>query len=393
MPPRSIDQQEFWSDSEPSNGILPSGFTPVPPKYFDVQRIFLSKGCLSTPERERFVRQICDVYPESDLIERLDTPHNKINLGEMDSLSKHRKGKKTLVFGEHKDAVRYSEESGNTCPNYWHFSTYGFCPYGCKYCYLAGSLGVWFSPTIKIFVNIEDLINAIDRVAFKQGRPTAFYAGKLQDGLALDPLTAFSTVLVPFFARHRFARQIILTKSANMERLLSLEHGGHTILSWSLNPPEIAARSEENVPSVDERIAAMRACAERGYPVRAVIMPIIPVEGWEDIYAGFLRRLLKEVKLQRLTIGGICSYRNALSLMNRKAGADNEVSHNIDNNGRGNDGRSRYGRQLRTAMYDHMVSQVRKISPNLELALCLEEDSVLQAVDLTESQGRCNCLL
>jgi len=60
-------------------------------------------------------------------------------------------GKKTLVFGVHKSALRFSGEDGNTCPNYWHFSPYGFCPYDCQYCYLAGTPGVRFSPTVKIF--------------------------------------------------------------------------------------------------------------------------------------------------------------------------------------------------------------------------------------------------
>ncbi len=91
------------------------------------------------------------VYPEAKVMECLDTPHNRIDLSENDNLALHRRGKQTLVFGELKNAVRFSEEEGNACPNYWHFSPYGFCPYGCKYCYLAGTQGVKFSPTVKIY--------------------------------------------------------------------------------------------------------------------------------------------------------------------------------------------------------------------------------------------------
>jgi len=48
-----------------------------------------------------------------------------------------------------------------------------------------------------------------------------------QDGLSLDLLTVFSSMLVPFFAGHPFARQVILTKSDSVEGLLSLVHNGH----------------------------------------------------------------------------------------------------------------------------------------------------------------------
>ncbi|MBI4595997.1 MAG: hypothetical protein HY730_06415 [Candidatus Tectomicrobia bacterium] len=162
-----------------------------------ISQIFLARGSMSTPERKRFVERICCLYPEARVKECLNIPHNRIQLNELDTLALHRTGKQTLVFGELKNAVRFSEEVGNTCPNYWHFSPYGFCPFGCKYCYLAGTQGVKFSPTVKIYVNLPEMLAEIDRVARRLGKPTAFYVGKLQDALALDSLTAYSTVIVP----------------------------------------------------------------------------------------------------------------------------------------------------------------------------------------------------
>ena len=276
------------------------------------------------------MERICHLYPEAEVKECLDIPHNRIELNETDTLALHRAGKRTLVFGELKTAVRFSEEEGNTCPNYWHFSPYGFCPYGCKYCYLAGTQGVKFSPTVKIYVNLPEILEEIDRIALRLREPTAFYLGKLQDALALDPLTAYSTVLVPFFAEHPYARLTLLTKSTNIDRLLELEHRGHTILSWSVNPPEVCNIFEENVPSVEERLEAMRRVVSSGYPVRAVMMPIIPIEGWQGIYTTFTERLVKTVPLQRLTLGGVCIYKGARNLMERKMGLDNAISTHIE---------------------------------------------------------------
>lgn len=373
---------------------LMTDYEPVRPDYMDVSQIYLAKGSISTKERQQFVERICHLYPEANVNECLDVPHNRIELNETDALALHQAGKKTLVFGELKSAVRFSQEEGNTCPNYWHFSPYGFCPYGCKYCYLAGTQGVKFSPTVKIYVNLPEMLDEIDRTAQRLGKPTSFYIGKLQDPLALDPLTAYSTLLVPFFAEHPYARLTILTKSTNIDRLLELEHRGHTILSWSVNPPEVCNVFEENVPSVEERLEAMHCVVSSGYPVRAVMMPIIPVEGWQGIYTKFAEHLVKTVPIQRLTLGGVCIYKGARKLMEQKLGSNNAISSNIESMARKiGDGRARYSRVLREEIYSTIIGAARRLRPELELALCLEEPELWQKTGLEERMGHCNCVL
>ncbi len=373
---------------------LPRDYGPVRPAYFEVARIYLARGSLATSERRRFVERICDLYAEARVEQRLDTPHNRLRLGGRDPLGLHQAGKHTLVFGELETAVRFAQESGNACPNYWHFSPYGFCPHDCKYCYLAGTPGVRFSPSVKIYVNLPEMLAEIDRIARRQETPTAFYLGKLQDSLALDPLTAYSTVLVPFFAEHPWARLTVLTKSANVDRVLDLQHRGHSILSWSVNPPEVSAMFEENVSSIDERLEAMHRVAERGYPVRAIMMPIIPIEGWQDVYTRFTDRLLRTTAIQRLTLGGICIYRSARDLMERKMGMRNVVSEHIDaTSPKAGDGRARYSRDLRHEVYSLIIESARRLRPDLEIALCLEEQALWESTGLMASIGRCNCRL
>ena len=301
---------------------------------------------------------------------------------------------RTLVFGEHASAVRFSSEEGNTCPNYWHFSPYGFCPYGCHYCYLAGTPGVWFSPTVKIFLNLDEILGEVDRTASQLGRPTAFYLGKLQDGLALEPLSGYARMMVPFFARHPYARMVVLTKGADVENLLDLDHSRGTILSWTVNAPEIVQRFERNTPDVMARLDAMRRCTQAGYPVRAVLMPIIPVDDWRETYGQFMATLLESVPLSRLTLGSICSYPQAQRLMELKLGHENAISTLL---GRGpaksNDGRLRFSRATREEVYRHLIGCIRRQRPDLEISLCLEDEAMFAALGLTESMGRCNCVL
>jgi len=385
-------QQLLFPDGD-HQGALPLHYRPRRPAHFPVERIVLAKGSLCTQERREFVERVCAVYPEAAVSRQLGIAHSRIELSVRRPLDGHRLGKRTLVIGELRSAVRFSEEEGNTCPNYWHFSPYGYCPYGCNYCYLAGTPVVWHSPTVKVFVNVPAMVGEMGRIASRLQRPVAFYLGKLQDGLALDGLTGYSTVLVPFFARHPFARQIVLTKCADVANLLDPAHGGHTILSWSLNPPEVARLFEQNAPDVDERLEAMRRCAASGYPVRAVLMPIIPIPNWQGTYAGFIRRLLTTVPIARLTLGGICSYKNSRYLMECRLGPGNVISRNMQRTGRARDGRTRYAQHLRIRLYDHIIRAAREVQPDIPLALCLEELAVWKALGLEERIGKCNCVL
>jgi len=340
------------------------------------------------------VSAICRLYPDAEVIETLDRAHNRIDLGVAQPLDRHYAGKQTLVFGEHRSAVRLSEEKHNACPNYWHVSPYGFCPYGCTYCYLAATRGVWFSPTVRVFLNLDAMLARIDRIASDLRTPTAFYVGKLQDGLALDPLTGYSRIMIPFFAAHPHARLTLLTKATDVDNLLDIDHAGHTILSWSLNPPDVCDAFETNTPAPEARIEAMRKCVSVGYPVRAVIMPIIPVPDWQDVYATFLRRLMTQVELDRITFGGVCSYPGAVDLMASKLDTQNAISRALGRHAaRSADGRSRYSPTDRIEIYRHLIAVVRAQQPGLPIGLCLEERSVFQALDLAAAIGQCNCVL
>ena len=278
---------------------LPTRYEPRPVAHFNVARIILAKGSLDMPERQAFVRRICNVYPNVPVEELLDTPHSKVGFDEDDPLIRHRAGKRTLLLGELSNAVVHHKQRWDSDPpDYWCFSTYGHCPYGCRYCYLAGAKTVWYSPSVKIYVNLPEIIARIDAIANRAGAVTGFHMGRFQDGLSMDPLTSFSTVPVPFFAKHKYARQTLLTKSADVTRLLNLEHGGNTILAWSLNPPQIASAYEDNAPTVEERIRAMERCAQSEYPVRASVEPVIPHGDWESVYRDFVCALLQRVRFQ-----------------------------------------------------------------------------------------------
>jgi spore photoproduct lyase len=392
----SILQPELMRSRPLDQYLTPEmpAYHPRPADGFAPARIVLARGSNATAFGRKLAEGIGVAYPDAEVIEALDTPHNRISLGPSDALELHYEGKRTLVLAEHRSAVRQSTEEGNCCPNYWHFSPYGFCPYGCAYCYLAGTQGVRFSPTVKIFLNLPQILDEVDRTARRLGKPTAFYLGKLQDGLALDPVTGYSRQIIPFFADHPLARLTLLTKSADITNLLDLDHRGRSILSWTLTPQAVVEAFEPNTPPLEERIRAMEACAKVGYPVRAVMMPIIPLPDWETVYAEFLSSLLGRVRLARLTLGSICSYPQAMCLTEQKLGRNNPISTHLDRRRHDkSDGRTRFPRELRERVYRHLLNHIQRLSPDLEVGLCLEEECVFDALAMRASVGRCNCVL
>ena len=367
-------------------------YQPSPADHFLPKRIILTKGWNDTDIQIQRAKAICQAYPKAELVDMSNLPHNRVDLKQPNLVTTHYEGKQTLVLGIHKSALRFSEEENNTCPNYWHFSPYGFCPYDCKYCYLAGTPGVKYSPTVKIFLNLEQILDQIDKAATNLTEPTAFYLGKLQDALALDNLTGYSRIMVPFFAQQKYAKMTLLTKCGNIQNLLDLEHNGNTILSWSLNPPAVSKHFETNVPSISQRIEAIKMCADAGYPVRAVIMPIIPVDDWQQIYSDFIKSLLSKVKLERITLGQICSYSTAIQLTENKLGKQNEISNQLAKT-KSPDGRIRFPTKQRIDVYSYLINIIKQRHKNIQVGLCLEEKNIFNSLGMTASIGKCNCVL
>ena len=85
-------------------------------------------------------------------------------------------------------------------------------------------------------------------------------------------------------------------------------------------------------------------------------MPIIPVSGWQETYARFMATLLESVPLSRITLGSICSYPQALRLMELKLGKRNTISTLLDRGpAKSDDGRLRFGRSTREEVYRCLV--------------------------------------
>ena len=125
-----------------------------------------------------------------------------------------------------------------------------------------------------------------------------------------------------------------------------------------------------------------------------MLMPVIPIPDWQRHYDDLLEQLLSQVPLERITLGGVCSYGPAIRIMEAKLGKDNLISRSLKviDNGPG-DGRVRYPRNQRTPVYRHLLRTIRRHNPDQTCALCMEDVSLAEELGLYPNIGRCNCIL
>ncbi len=266
-----------------------------------------------------------------------------------------------------------------TCCEYQVLNIGMGCPMDCVYCILQAYLN---NPWISFFVNIEDLFAELNQAFIAD--PNTFFrigTGEFADSLALDTLTAFSPVLVDYMRDKQHAVLELKSKSVVIDNLMGLEHGGRTVVAWSLNSPPIMEHEEIRTASLEERLAAAARVAEWGYRLAFHFDPIIWHDGWQEGYRSTIRRLFEVVPADRIAWISLGALRYLPSLKtiagSRFPGSTFFYEEFID----GLDGKYRYFRSQRVEMYKLIVDELAKhAGPATCIYFCMESDNIWQEV-------------
>jgi spore photoproduct lyase len=283
------------------------------------------------------------------------------------------------------DFIRFFDKTppGIVCPHFHILAHANGCVYECAYCYLQ----LTFRGQVRqvVFNNRADLLREVRQFLLRK-EPAVLNAGELADALAVDLHTNLTRDLIPLFGAQDRHLLVLLTKSANVDQLAGLAHGGRTVVSFSVNAQEVAARYEVGSPSPYERIAAGARALAAGYRVRFRIDPIIPVDGWREKYAALVERILAVAPPERITIGSLRFFPNVRSYA-AKLGRDATVFAYATEMCR-EDGRRRVPFAERVEIYRHIAGL---LPPGLPVGLCKETETCTRAVGLPD--GVCNCTL
>jgi spore photoproduct lyase len=191
------------------------------------------------------------------------------------------------------------------CPHFLELKWATGCPYDCAWCYLKGTLRFLphtTRPRIKDYDKIRTHVTSF--LNFQNGVPEVLNAGELSDSLMWENNgQPFSLFIKSLFDVQQSHRVLFLTKTTNIQNLLSVEPSKQVICSFTLNADPVGRRWEKGAPSVADRIRAARKVNEHGYETRIRIDPIMPVLDWEKHYTKLVDQVFSNLRPERITLG------------------------------------------------------------------------------------------
>lgn len=194
------------------------------------------------------------------------------------------------------------------------------CSAMCLYCYLVCNYNK--CAYLRVFANREQMLHRLLETDAAADRPQTFEIGSNSDLVLENEITGNLPWTIETFARRGRGFLTFPTKFSHIEPLLGLNHRQKTIFRMSVNPPEIIRRMELGTSSLEDRIRALNAMAQDGYPVGLLLAPVILLPDWKTLYGDLIDRLAQELSPQVRSTGFIEVILMTYSYVQRAINAD-----------------------------------------------------------------------
>ena len=277
------------------------------------------------------------------------------------------------------------------CAKFYKLTAYNNCNFWCEYCYLY--LTFRTQPVSTHFINYEKMFDEI--IKFDRSKTPkslrVLNLGELGDPLAVDYITGFAKQIIPFMPEHApRTRLLFLTKSDCVDDILHLDHGGQSIISFSVNTDAVFQQLEHRTASPDSRLIAAAKAQKAGYEVRLRIDPVIFYSTWEEDYISLVDNIFEYVQPTRITIG---EYRPSNGLANHISSRFPDspllkINRSLVKEGK----KLRYPKNLRIKMFRTIIEEIKKHKSDIDISLCKEQPEIWKALGLDMKGLKCNCL-
>jgi len=288
-------------------------------------------------------------------------------------------GKRTLLLARFKGSfVKPCPGTAEMlCSHYAVLSPILNCPLECTYCMLQSYIN---RPAITVYTNVEDCLEEL--ASYLLARPEGLArlgTGELADSLALEEATGWSERLVRYVAGQPNAILELKTKTTFVEPLLDLDHGGRTVVAWTLNPDEIVRREELKTAGLEERLEAAARVQAAGYLVAFHFDPLVHYPGWKAGYRAVVARLAEAIDprgVAWVSLGGLRFLPGLKAVIkarfpkSRLPGGEFIL---------GEDKKLRYLAPQRAAMYRAVAGWLREWDRDLLIYLCMERERLWEA--------------
>ncbi len=242
------------------------------------------------------------------------------------------------------------------------------CPMDCTYCILQAYLNTAYQ---NFFINTDDLFQELTREIADNKGFLRIGTGEFTDSMALDRITGMSRKLIGFFAGKSNCILELKTKSCHIENLMNIDHGGRTVMAWSLNSEIIVNREEIRAATIDERLEAASLCSSLGYHLAFHFDPIIAYPGWEQGYKEVIEKLFEKIpatSIKWISLGGF-RYIPKLKQIGTLRFPGSAIYHHEFVEGL--DAKQRYFRPLRVKLYQYIYDLIKQFSAPADLYLFL----------------------
>lgn len=191
--------------------------------------------------------------------------HNSIKEMQSKDNKEFMKMKKNLIIGVRKTHkfVENHKVSDFLVP----YTSSG-CTAACMYCYLVCNYNK--CAYLRLFVNREEMLDKIIRIAEKSEKNLTFEIGSNSDLILENTITNNLVWTIENFKNSNKGMLTFPTKFDMVDSILNLDHGGRVIVRMSVNPKEIIDKVEFGTSRLKNRINAINKLGEAGYKIRYI---------------------------------------------------------------------------------------------------------------------------
>lgn len=259
-----------------------------------------------------------------------------------------------------------------TCCGYKILHIGTFCTMDCSYCILQA---YFHPPILQYFLNQDEMMGELDALFATPGIHRVG-TGEFTDSMIWELMTDTASLLIPKFAAQNRSVLELKTKTTAIKALAHLDHNRKTIAAWSLNTLHVVRNQERSTASIKARMDAAAACESWGYPLAFHFDPMVIYDGCEKDYEAVIEDLFTRIRPESVVWISIGTFRFMPDLkpIIRDRFPKSKIAYGEFITGL--DGKMRYFKPLRIALYKHIANVIRNIAPNVLVYFCMEDDEV-----------------
>lgn len=159
----------------------------------------------------------------------------------------------------------------------------------CMYCYLVCNFNK--CSYLRLFVNREEMLEKIIKVANKEDKKLTFEIGSNSDLILENTITNNLVWTIENFRKSPKGMLTFPTKFDMVDPILPLKHDGKVIVRMSVNPSEIIKQIEIGTSPLKNRVIAINKLKHAGYKIGILIAPVILVGEWMRLYEDLIKYL------------------------------------------------------------------------------------------------------